>query len=172
MKRGKDGEGERDRPGPYWVLRPHSLAAAWRHRDCCVRRRLAEIYACRVIQHVYRLHSVWRRISLKVYARRVAWWYKGILEERKRCRKIRLSFLDRSAAKIQRLCKGAMRSVRHASLQIQRMARGRLGRLRAKRFRRQVCKHAVRHVLIINQSRPHKSKSALSMLISSLRQLS
>lgn len=32
---------------PYWILRPHPLAAVWRYRDGCARRRLEEIHACK-----------------------------------------------------------------------------------------------------------------------------
>ena len=128
----------KERPGPYRALRPHSLAAMWRHRDQCVRLRLGQVHASRVIQHAFKVHSVWRRISLKVYARRVALWYKRILEERKRCNRLRLFILNRSASKIQRRCMHAMQIMKRASLQIQRASRGRIGRLRAKHFKLEV----------------------------------
>ena len=137
-RRKKRKEEVKLRQGSYWVLRPHDLASVWRHRDECVRERLSQIYACRVIQFCYRVHRVWCRISRRVYARRISYWYWNILERRRRVKALRLRVLNKCAKKIQIMCTIAMYRVRQASLLIHRIARGRLGRLYAKRFKRQV----------------------------------
>ena len=103
-----------------------------------MRRRLRETHACRLIQQAFRVHRVWLRISLKLYARRVAGWYKRILDGRSRAERLRILILNRSASAIQRFCRGAMHVTRSASIHIQRAARGRMGRVHARTYKLQV----------------------------------
>ena len=74
---------EIDNPRYIQVLVPLPNASFLQWRDKFARRRLLELYSCRVIQHRFRIYRFWKRIKRFVRARQIAQWYKNILDDRK-----------------------------------------------------------------------------------------
>lgn len=81
---------------------------------------------------------MWVRISLKVLARKISLWYQHVLYKRNVKESRRLFILNRCARVIQRGLRRAMSGLRFASINIQRVARGRRGRVLAKYYKLQV----------------------------------
>ena len=112
---------------PYVVLRPHPLEAVLRYREKYLRTRMVENRAVRIVQLKFSVYNFWRKMRNKISGRKIAWWYKRILEERKW--QIRLKeYIQNTAAKhIQRAYRGHFIVRKRAAILIQKIARGRQG---------------------------------------------
>ena len=109
---------------PHLLLRPHAQAAALRYRDMYVRMRLLENYSASIIKRKWKCHALWSKIRLKVCARRIAKWYKGLLDTRRRKKlKNHLHYVGR-AKSIQRVFRVYLSLLWHAAISIQRISRG------------------------------------------------
>jgi hypothetical protein len=88
---------------PYPILRPHPQAAIYRDRDTSYRLRLADNRSAEIIRTCWKVHVLWNRIRLKLPARKVALWYKKILDERRRQNEQRDYLFNSRASIIQRV---------------------------------------------------------------------
>ena len=126
--------GEKD-DGEFRILMPHPNATKWKFLDSFCRTRLREVYAARVIQEAWSKHLLWRKIGRHVSAFRIANWYKKILDHRHKMKTLR-EFVDRRAATIiQRGYRSLLGKNVKASIKIQKISRGFLGRKYAKIYR-------------------------------------
>ena len=119
---------ERELNQPYFILRPHPQADMYRYREKYCRTRMIEQRAVRMFQIHWRMHAFWDRIRRQANARRIAWWYKKILDERIRQGKIREFIIRHASTSIQRAYKYYYMLRKRAAIYIQKMARGRMGR--------------------------------------------
>ena len=115
---------ERNLNTPHCILRPIAQAAALRFRDMYVRRRLTERHSARIIRQAWKVHIFWVRVGKRLSSRKIANWFKKILDERMRMKLKKILYLSGRAKTLQRLGRRFLRVRYLSAICIQRISRG------------------------------------------------